>query len=80
MIVLAVNLGDSADKVKKYFEKNSFTMKPVLQKKDEISTAYGVQAYPTNYVVGPDGKIAHRSVSYQEEALRTALDKLAPKK
>ena len=40
---------------------------------DAVSRAFGVQAYPTNYVVGPDGKVLYRGVDYDEEALRKAL-------
>ncbi len=58
VVVLAINLQDSKDQIRKYFEENKFTFTPLMQKSDEISKAYGVSAYPTNYLVGPDGKIA----------------------
>jgi hypothetical protein len=32
-----------------------------------------VQAYPTNYLVGPDGKVLWRGVGFNEKALRDAL-------
>ncbi len=78
--MLAVNMRDTAEKVRKYFEKSGFTFKPVMQKADEVSRQYGVRAYPTNYVIGADGKIVHRSVSYDEDALKAALEKAAPRK
>lgn len=77
VVVLAVNLQDSKDQIRKYFEENKFTFRPVMQKSDEISRAYGVSAYPTNYVVGPDGKIVFRSVGYDEEGLKGAIGKVA---
>ena len=43
-----------------------------------MSTAFGVVAYPTNYLIGPDGKIVFRATGFDETALRAALEKLAP--
>ncbi len=37
---------------------------------------YGVQAYPTNYIVGADGTVVYRSVGFDEAGLRAALAKL----
>jgi hypothetical protein len=44
-----------------------------------LGKAYGVQAYPTNYLVAPDGKIAWRSVGYDEAGLLAALEQLGVK-
>ena len=38
-----------------------------------VGSAYGVQAYPTNYLIGPDGKVLWRGVGFNEEAIRKAL-------
>jgi peroxiredoxin len=80
VVVLAINIGDSPEKIRSYFEQNKFTMSPVRQKSNEISKQYGVVAYPTNYVIGTDGKVAYRSVGFKEQALRAALAKAAPAK
>ena len=79
-MLLAVDIEDSVETIKEYFEKEKFTFQPVRQKKDEISKAYGVSGYPTNYVIGPDGKVASRMVGFDAATLRAVLDKLAPKK
>lgn len=73
VVVLAINLQDSKETIRKYFEENKFTFRPVMQKSDEISRAYGVSAYPTNYLVGKDGKIRYRSVGYDEAGLKEAI-------
>lgn len=80
LVVLTVNFGDRSETVRTYFEKERFTMTPVRQRKDEVSRAFGVQVYPTNYVIGPDGKIVWRSVGFDEPALRSALEGFAPKR
>jgi hypothetical protein len=51
-------------------------MEDVDGKHHNVSGKYGVNAYPTNYVVGPDGKVAYRSVGFNEAAIRDALKKL----
>ncbi len=75
-----MNNGDGVEAIKKYFEKGKFTFQPLREKGAETSKAYGVQAYPTNYVVGPDGKIAVRTIGFNEEKLKAALEKVARKK
>jgi hypothetical protein len=41
-----------------------------------LGKAYGVRAYPTNYLVdAATGKILWRGVGFNEEALRAALAK-----
>ena len=38
-----------------------------------LGKTYGVEAYPTNYLVGADGKILWRGVGFNEAAVRQAL-------
>ena len=77
VVILAVNVGDSPDIIREYFEKERFTFIPIQQKDNEISRAWGVSTYPTNYVVAPDGTIAARMIGFDENALRKALEKIA---
>ena len=44
-----------------------------------VGNAYGVHAYPTNYLVGADGKILWRGLGFDEEALRKALQQAGVK-
>lgn len=48
-------------------------MTAVRQHGSAVSEAFGVQAYPTNYLIGPDGKILWRGVGWNEQALRGLL-------
>jgi hypothetical protein len=45
----------------------------------KLGKAYGVQAYPTNYLVDADGKIVWRSVGFDEDGLRKALSDMGVK-
>ena len=38
-----------------------------------VSEAFGVMAYPTNYVIGPDGKVAYRDVGWDEAAVKKLI-------
>jgi thiol-disulfide isomerase/thioredoxin len=77
---VTVNFGDKAETIRAYFEKEKFTMTPVRQQKDEVSRRFGVRAYPTNYVIDAEGKVAWRAVGFDEAGLRSALEKIAPEK
>ena len=44
-----------------------------------VHNAYGVRAYPTNYLVGADGTILWRSLGFDETGLRSALAKVGLK-
>ena len=75
--MLAMNWGDGVEVIRDYFKKNRFSFQPVRQKAEEVSQAYGVKIYPTNYVIGPDGRVDAAMVGFKEAVLRKALDKLA---
>jgi peroxiredoxin/outer membrane lipoprotein-sorting protein len=78
LVMVAVDFGDTPETIRAYFEKEKFTFTPALQNKNDAGDAFGVRSYPTNYLIGPDGKIVWRASGFDEASLRTALDKLAP--
>ncbi|WP_111707398.1 TlpA disulfide reductase family protein [Lutibacter citreus] len=43
---------------------------------DKVVTQYGVQGYPTSFIIGKDGKILKKIKGYQYNALETELDKI----
>ena len=73
---MAVNNGDTVPRVQTYVQEGKFTFPIVMGGRGAdytLGKAYGVQAYPTNYLVGPDGKVLWRGVGFNEDALRQAL-------
>ena len=77
-----MNANDPEDRVQKYVKENNFTFKIVMGGSGPqytLGKAYGVMAYPTNYLVDADGKIVWRSVGFNEEGLRAALANLGLK-
>ena len=75
---VSVNIGDSQQVVSDWWKEEGFAHEPALQQRDEVSRAFGVQAYPTHYVLGPDGRVLWRSVGWDPDALRAALDSTRP--
>lgn len=73
VVFLCVNIGDQASVINEYWEKEGFDLRAVRQDGSAVSNAFGVQAYPTNYLIGADGKVAWRAVGYDEEAIRAFL-------
>lgn len=72
VLVLGMNCWESGD-AKAHMKENGFTYGLMLNA-DEVAKAYGVNAIPTLVVVGPDGKVAHRSVGAGgEEAIENAI-------
>ena len=77
-----MNANDTEDVIQKYIQQGGFTFKIVMGGQGDnytVGKAYGVMAYPTNYLVGPDGKVLWRGVGFDEPALRAALEKAGVK-
>lgn len=75
---LAVNVNDPKERIEQWWKDSEFTLTAVRQDDDEVSEAFGVKAYPTNYVIGPDGRVVYRGVGYDPDRIRLALDSTAP--
>ena len=68
--------------MQKYIADNNWSFKIVMGGSGEnytLGKAYGVQAYPTNYLIDADGKVLWRSLGFNEKALREALAKAGVK-
>jgi len=70
---LAVGIGDSAAVIRLWWKERGFKLRPVMQREGDVSAAFGVQAYPTNYVIGPDGKVIWAGVGSEMAMIRGAL-------
>jgi thiol-disulfide isomerase/thioredoxin len=78
--IVAVNYqaNDSDQTIAKYVRDNKFSFRIVKGGSGDyaVGKTYGVQAYPTNYLLDANGKIVWRGVGFNESALRAAIDKL----
>jgi len=75
LVILAINENDDPETVEKYFDEEQYTFTPLLQKKREIHRLYQIGANPSNYIVGPHGKIVFGSEGYPEDQIRKTLEK-----
>jgi hypothetical protein len=65
--------------IEKYIKENSFTFPIGLATKEsggsyDVAEQWGVMAYPTNFVLAPDGKVLWRGTGFNERAIRAALE------
>lgn len=78
--VLGVSLDDKKNLWIKAIEKDGLTWTHVSDLKgwqNDVARLYGVSLVPTNYLVGPDGKIIAKNL--REEALQTKLKEIFSK-
>jgi hypothetical protein len=74
-----VNRGDTKEQILQYVSQGKFSFPIVMGGSGNqytLGKAYGVQVYPTNYLIDPDGKVAWRGLGFNEPALREALAEL----
>jgi hypothetical protein len=74
VVFLCVNIGDEKDVIQGWWKDAKFTLNAVRQEGSAVSDAFSVQYYPTNYLIGADGKVAYRAVGYDEAAIRKLLE------
>lgn len=74
--IVAVNNSDTKEQVLRYVRQGKFTFRIVMGGSGAqytLGKAYGVMAYPTNYLVDESGKIVWRGVGFNEAGIREAL-------
>ncbi|MBK0368778.1 TlpA disulfide reductase family protein [Flavobacterium agrisoli] len=78
--VLGVSLDDKKNLWEKAIEKDGLTWTHVSDLKgwkNEVAVLYGVKLVPTNYLIGPDGKIVAKNL--REEELQSKLKEIFSK-
>ena len=70
VVILCVNGRDKPNVISSYWTQNDFGMTALREKRHAASRAYGIQANPTNYVIGPDGKVLWRGVGFTTKMFR----------
>lgn len=69
LVVLAVDVMEKEDEVKKYIEKGKYTFEVVLDEEGEIAQTYLVSGFPTSYFVDEEGILlggVPRMMTYDE--------------
>jgi thiol-disulfide isomerase/thioredoxin len=56
-IILGVNYGDSEEVAQKYLKDNGFTFRSVIDLSGSTVQSYGLEGFPTTFIIGKDGNI-----------------------
>jgi peroxiredoxin len=72
--VIAVNVGEEADTVKTFIEKNKYTFAVVLDTDNAASGRYLVKGIPQTVVIGRDGKVRSVIVGLAPEKVSEAIE------
>ena len=68
LVVLAVGMGESVEKIKAFFNKYAFTFPLLADNKMEITKLYGVRNIPVTYLIDPDGIVLGRALGIRDWA------------
>lgn len=77
--ILAVNSQEQQRNVASFIKTNKLSFPVALDRSGEVSMRYGVQAIPTTYIIGRDGKIVSRitgSLSWDNPKIFAAFEAL----
>ena len=68
LVVLAVGMGESVEKITAFFNKYAFTFPLLADNKMEITKLYGVRNIPVTYLIDPDGIVLGRALGIRDWA------------
>lgn len=71
-MVLAVNIGEPADRVKEYLAKHKLSFPALLDSDSRVSSLYGVRGTPTRFLIRRDGIIIAGSIGPRDWASQEA--------
>lgn len=69
LVILAVNMGDSKDTVKKFIDTNKYNFKVLLDVSQTVSNTYKIVSIPTSFFINKEGNIVHKHtgvMSYED--------------
>jgi thiol-disulfide isomerase/thioredoxin len=70
--ILTVNLGDKPETIAKFWKENHLSLRAALNG-DRVAELYKIQGFPTNYLIGNDGKVRGQIEGYDPDAIRQTL-------
>jgi peroxiredoxin len=80
-VLLAVDVQESADTVRKYLKSNKFGLKVLLDEDGEVTQRYSVSGFPTTFVINRDGFVYTYNVgATDKQSLLDILDKMKAEK
>jgi peroxiredoxin len=78
VVVLGIAIaaqGDPKQRAKEFAEKHHLSFPVLVDAENKVAEAYGVEAVPTNVVIGKDGTILYYQAGFDPDGIRQALEK-----
>jgi peroxiredoxin len=78
VVILAMNVRDDNERMAAYWAERGYTF-PTLNDADDLAEQFGVKAFPSTVIIGPDGRVIHAavgSISAYEDELKKALESI----
>ncbi len=72
LVVLAVNISEPADQVKRYLVKQKLTLPALLDSDSRVSNLYGVRGTPTRFLIDREGRLIAGSIGPRDWASEQA--------
>lgn len=78
LVVLAINIGESADTVTSFVEEHGFSFPVLLNTNREVAERYSIEYIPTTFFIDEDGIIQYIEVGafQSQEAIESRLSQL----
>lgn len=64
--IVAVNLQEGADTVKRFMQKNGYTFTGLLDSNGDVSVAYNASYIPVTYIIDKNGKLVGKAIGARE--------------
>ena len=61
-MVLAVNIAETADQVKRFLAKHKLSFPALLDSDSRVSNLYGIRGTPTRFLISREGKVIAGSI------------------
>ena len=80
LVLLAINIGESQDKVASFKQSNNLTFTMLLDSQEAVTLKYDVTGYPTTFFIDKDGIIRAKKLGafLSKEGIERGLDEIMP--
>jgi thiol-disulfide isomerase/thioredoxin len=65
-VMLAINLQESASKIKQFYKEYKLTLTTLLDTTGDVGTGFGIRSIPTTYILDKNGRIIGKALGPRE--------------
>nr|NIV99410.1 redoxin domain-containing protein [Candidatus Saccharibacteria bacterium] len=65
-VMLAINLQESASKIKQFYKEYKLTFTTLLDTTGDVGTGFGIRSIPTTYILDKNGRIIGKALGPRE--------------